>query len=357
LVDIKTLAFYIKRNCNISDATHWGYYSICSLLLKLRELYLIENKIKPWEKIDQKEIGEWISDRENLWKELENKDLEDIPLERNFYNPFDIEKINAELENEGLIYGAGYGLRMKPSFFLSELISKEKIGRFDVYVAGEEFSRDLSGYPAMLQDKKIYVRIDPTIQLIWGKFEELRLKSSNSALKFAFSKYGISPEEEPSEDIYRRIHMIARSEVETYIYHELGEAIEEEKVGDKIILSSLSRNKAEIFVRSVKDILSDTSENGMLKHIIENQKEGSLGFYIVFLGGLRKIIFPEISDAFHLFLGTGDWLLIEKARRVGYIKAEGYAERLLSLNKKYNSEKELMAKYVEEEILWKEFSL
>jgi hypothetical protein len=111
MTDIHTLASQIKRNCNISDARHWGFYSLCGLLLRLRELYRIENGIKPWEQVIQKDIGDWITDREKLWKELEGKEFENIAVNGNVYNPFDVEEINAALEKERFVYGAGFGDR------------------------------------------------------------------------------------------------------------------------------------------------------------------------------------------------------------------------------------------------------
>jgi len=69
----------------------------------------------------------------------------------------------------------------------------------------------------------------------------------------------------------------------------------------------------------------------MLRYIIENRKEGSLGFYLVFLGGLRKLIFPEIVTAFRIFAGTGDWGIIDHAREAGYRRAEQYKTQLLEL--------------------------
>jgi hypothetical protein len=69
----------------------------------------------------------------------------------------------------------------------------------------------------------------------------------------------------------------------------------------------------------------------MLRYIIENRKEGSLGFYMVFLGGLRKLIFPEIVSAFQSFARNGDWSRIDEARVMGYKKAGEYATRLLEL--------------------------
>jgi hypothetical protein len=88
----------------------------------------------------------------------------------------------------------------------------------------------------------------------------------------------------------------------------------------------------------------------MLKYIIKNRKEGSLGFYLVFLGGLRKIIFPEILDAFRSFVQTKDWEIIDNARKTGYRKAEEYAERLLLLYRNRKDDDSL-PHYIEEEIL------
>lgn len=351
MIDIETIARQVKRNCNISDAQYWGSYSLCGLLLRLRELYRTEMGIRQWGNVQQRDIGDWITERESLWKELEDKDFEKISINGKLYNPFKVGQINAELEREGLIYGAGLGIHMKPSFFLADMVSKDKTDGFIVYTAGTEYARDLSDHPAMLQDKIIFARLEPTKQLIWGKLDEMRCRNLKGALAFSFSKYGITKEEEPSEDIDMRISLIARSELETYIYHELGEAFEGEKIGDdwKNLLTHIQHTKAEIFARSVKDILSDTTEHGMLNFIISNKKEGSLGFYIVFLGGARKIIFPEILDAFQLFVDSGDWEFIDNARKAGYRKAEAYTDRLLAAYRNREDDVSL-SKFIEKEI-------
>ena len=144
MTDIKKLASQVKKNCNISDAQFWGTYSLCGLLLRLRELYRSEKGIRPWENIPQKDVGEWITQRENLWRELEERDYEDIAVNGNVFRPFEAEKINAELEKEGLIYGAGYGAHMKPSFFLAELVSKQHADNYTIFISGREYARDLS---------------------------------------------------------------------------------------------------------------------------------------------------------------------------------------------------------------------
>ena len=351
MIDIESLSSQVKHNCNISDARHWGYYSLCGLLLRLRELYRSEKGIPLWETMPQEDIGGWIASRENLWRELEDKELTPITMNENVFGPFEIEKINAELEKHGLIYGAGLGLYRKPCFFLADLLSKETMNGFDVYVAGTEYARDLSDHPAMLQGNVVYARVAPTKLLIWTRFEEMRCRGK-SALMFAFANYGIAPEEAPSEDIGRRISLIAHAEAETYIHHEIGEAVEGEKIGAewKEFLTSLPAGRVELLARAVKDILADTGDNGMLNYIIRKQKAGSLGFYLVFLSGMRKLLFPEMQDAFGLFVGSGDWSLIDHARKAGYRKAYGYMERLLSAYRKYTGEK-AMADEIEREIL------
>lgn len=84
-------------------------------------------------------------------------------------------------------------------------------------------------------------------------------------------------------------------------------------------------------------------ERTRVRYIIKTRKQRSLGFYMVFLSGLRKIIFSEIPDAFRLFSETGDWKLIDDARKTGYRKAEDYAEKLLLLYGKKKDDDSLLS--------------
>lgn len=355
MVDVNKLSAQVKHNCNISDARYWDSYSICGLLFRLRDLYRTEKNIQPWMRIPKNEIGEWISERENLWNKISKKDFESITINGESLDPFDVEKINALLEQEKLLYGAGFGINMKPSFFLADLLSKETIDGFMVYTAGQEYVRDLSTYPALLQDGTIITRIDSTKLLLWQQFEELRGKRLKCALTYAFSKYGLAPDDAPSERIDREISRIARSEAYTYIYHELGEAREGQRIGNEWteLLGEMPRSKTEIFVRSVKDILSDTSDHGLLKHIIMHQKEGSLGFYLVFMSGFRKTLFPEILEAFKIFMEAGnwDWECIESARQAGYERGLEISEELLSMYRMHKKDKDYFLKLIDQRFL------
>ena len=353
MIDINTLATQVKKNCNISDAHYWGWYSVCGLLLRLRELFRAEKGKKPWEGIRQEEISAWIGERENLWKKFENRDFEDIVINDNVYKPFEVQKINSVLVKENLIYGAGYGIHMKPSFFLADLLSRYTVDGHTVYIGGKEYARDLADHPAMIQDGVIYGRLDTTKLHLWEKFEEMKSKGPESTLAFAFSKYGITREEGNGEELEQQISKISLSELEAYIHHEVGEASEGKLLGNawEDLITECSGTKAEFFARSVKDILADTSEKGMAKYIINHKKGGSLGFYIVFLQSYRKLIFTEIKDAFKKFTVTADWELIEEARRTGYRKAKNYADTLLSLYNRHRSDRDELLKSIEHDIL------
>jgi hypothetical protein len=353
MIDIQTLTSQVKKNCNISDAHYWGWYSVCGLLLRLRELFRAERGIKLWEGIQREEISQWIEERENLWKEFEGKEFEDIVIDGKSYKPFEVQKINSVLKKENLIYGAGYGIHMKPSFFLADLLSRYSVDGHAVYIGGKEYARDLADYPAMVQDGVIYGRLETTKLHLWEKFEEMKSKGPDSPLTFAFSKYNITKEEGTIEELEKRMSELSLSELESYIHHEVGEAFEGELLDNawEDLLLECSGTKAEHFARGVKDLLSDTSEKGMAKYIIEHKKEGSLGFYIVFLQGYRRVLFTEIKYAFKRFMSTADWELIEEARQAGYRKAKNYADRLLSLYNRHHTEKDQLLECIEQDIL------
>ena len=332
-IDREKLTSQVKTNCDISDAKFWGSYSICGLLLRLREQFRKETGVMPWQEIAKDDIAEWIAAREELWRQREGDEFVPLSLRGRACPPFAVEQANALLGEEGIVYGAGVGINMKPSFFLARLESQRVIEGFTVYVAGDEFVRDLSFYPAMLLNNTIFVRRDALTLTLWEKFEEIRQKRYCGALAYAFSLYGIRPGDRATQGLYGKIQEIGERETEPYIYHEIGEALEGRRLGQewKEILAQCRNRRVEFFLRGVKDVLADTSEGGMLRHVIENDRRASLAFYLAFLGGFRKSIFKEIQEAFAGFMETEDWSRIETARKQGYRRAARFAERVLSL--------------------------
>jgi hypothetical protein len=350
MLNFDLISSQVKHNCNISDARYWGCYSPCGLLLRLRDLYKIEHGLNPWERVSHKRIGKWIEERERLWQELESLEFQNIKIQDKQYHPFDVKKINSILEQHGYVYGAGYGNLLKPVFILAKLDEKLQIGKYNIYILGREIARDLSTSPAMLQGNTILARRETMSLFFWSRFEEMKMKKCSGAIYHAFLEYGIDKNNINNiERLKKRIARIVREELSTYIYHEIGEASKRRVLGKwwKELLLSIPYSRAELFLRGLKDILADTCSSGMLSYIIKNKKAGSLSFYVAFLSGFRKIIFPDIVEAYVEFRKTQNWEIIEKARIEGNRKAGNYVKRLKELFDKGR----ISAEIIEQELM------
>jgi hypothetical protein len=106
----------------------------------------------------------------------------------------------------------------------------------------------------------------------------------------------------------------------------------------KKIISAFPGSALELVARAVKDILADTHPKGLLGHILAREKKSSLGFYVSFLDGMRKHLFPEISEASQQFWKSGDWSLIEKARKESRTRNEEIAGRLQQLSQRLDKD-------------------
>ena len=115
----------IKFNCDVSDARFWGSFSICGLLMRYRDLYRSEQRREPWAAVSSEEIGPWIQQKESRWPELEGQPFRDLVLQGRRFGPFDSGPVNQVLRTEGIVYGAGYGMYLKPTFFLARSLSTE----------------------------------------------------------------------------------------------------------------------------------------------------------------------------------------------------------------------------------------
>jgi hypothetical protein len=343
-MDIKKLIDQIKFNCNLSDARFWGYYSICGLLLRMRELYKSEKGLKPWERVPADDVSRWIGERERLWQSLETEDFQSIEIDDRKYDPFEVEAINKLLNREGFLYGAGLGTFGKPTFFLSLLKEKREILDYNLFIAGDELCRDLSTSIAMLQGICIFLRTEPLGIILWEKVEEMRSRNFKGLLDRAFSFYRIGNESGPSI-LYEDIKTIADDISEIFIYHEVGEAVEDRYPQ----LQGLATDDRwlELHLRGIKDLLADTSDRGPLKLIIERRDERLLCFYLLFLDGIRRSLFPEAMNSFQDYSDSGDWMRIEEARLKGYDRAKGLMEDIsgfLMVREDLSSIKEYLTK-------------
>jgi len=321
MIDIGFIREQVKGNCNISDSRAWGYYSICGLLMRMRELYRHEHGIGHWESIGNEAL-EWVSERENLWCEIVDREFARIMIEGHEYDPFDVDGVNSILNPEGYVYGAGYGLFSKPTFFLARLEDRRTLDGFTIYYAGEEIARDISASPAMVQGKNIYIRYQPLRSILWDRFIQLKGRQFKGALGEAFASYGIDGSEDPSEELFRKVEHVSIGIGDILMRHELGEAVEDDDHEEwSEILSGNADKFIELYIRGIRDFLADTSEAGPLRWIIETRNRSLFSFYIVMLDGIRKELFPDILGAYQQFIDDGRWDPVEQVRRDGYKRA------------------------------------
>jgi hypothetical protein len=352
VTELHALAGQVLKNCDISDSEHAGLYSVCTLALRLRDLYKWVKGVPPWEEKEASEVLAWIGDKEALWEGLTGEDFIPLSILGKEYDPFDTTGINAVLEPRGFLYGAGYARSLKPTFFLACIDTKQEIDGHTVYILGRELARDLFTIPALTQDDCVIVRRQSATLFLWDQIVYIK-ESGRHALRFAMGKCGLK-EGDPRE-LQRGLATIFDAQRETYIYHEIGEL--RDHVFDKDIwrevIAAYPHTPVELLARAVKDLLADTSASGALAHIVREQKEAALGFYVAFIDGLAKENFPELRAAFHEFTQTGKWQVIERAVSHGHQRARQQAAFIMEtyLQGKEKHEEEWAKEQIEKRLI------
>ena len=305
----------IKFNCDVSDAQYWGYFSICGLLMRYRDLYRSEKGLAFRAEIGREDIGAWIQAKEATWPELEQRSFRSLILDGKSYDPFDLAGINRLLVPQGLIYGAGYGMYMKPTFFLARLVSVSEVDGLMVYTSDAELVRDLFTSAGMLQGTSILLRLEPLTMLLMSRFSSLNPRKA-TALDDAFAQYGFHYQQIIDSTFEERLKSMALRYSEAILYHERAEA--REQVPEwKDLLRTAGDRKAEHYIRAIKDLVADTSDHGPFKRMIETRDRGALSLHLALAEGFPKALFPEMKAAYALFLQNGEWELIEAARIAG----------------------------------------
>ena len=307
---LSALEIDIKYNCDVSDAQFWGYFSICGLLLRYRDLYRSEHGIKPWSDIPRQDIAAWIATKESHWPELENAALRTLTVQGYPYNAFDAAAVNRVLTGQKRVYGAGYGMYLKPTFFLAELRSMRELAGLTVYTSGRELVRDLFTSPAMVQEKTVFLRLEPLMILLLYKYGELGSNRS-TMLRDAFARYGFQHRQIVDPLFEQRLEKMASDYSEFLLLHEVAEAEETAPEWKDILSLSAGDRKVELYLRAVKDIIADTSDRGTFRKIIETRDSGAFALTIALYDGFRKALFPEIRGIYEPLVKSGDWSLVD----------------------------------------------
>ncbi|OGR00163.1 MAG: hypothetical protein A2511_05855 [Deltaproteobacteria bacterium RIFOXYD12_FULL_50_9] len=324
----------IQSNCDISDARDNGIYSLCILVLKLRNLYKWENHIEPWDESDSAVVLNWIEEREACWEKIGTQEYHPYILNGKSIDPFDTARMNEKLKLTNLFYGAGYGRSLKALFFLGEIIAKREVAGRPVIILGRETARELASPFAMVQDGQVIVRRDPMRFFFWDRLQEAE-PSAKAPLLYALELHGLLDQQGKLDRklLKANLDILVDQEMEAIIRHEIGEmqnlALTSQTLSK--IAADFPDSLIEFVARAVKDILADTHESGRLSYIITEEKEASLAFYVAFLDGLRKHLFPEISQAFSVFRQDKNWRQLRAACQEGRVNNTIRAEKITLL--------------------------
>ena len=353
MLDIEKLTNQVLYNCDISDASHAGLYSICGLALRLRDLYKWENRLPPWEEKDTAEILDWIGVKEERWEDVVELDFGILAVNGGKFDAFDTAGINRLLEPHGLYYGAGYAHSLKPTFLLAEIDEKRLINDIPVYILGRELARDLLTLPALTQGDAILMRTEAARLYLWDQMSYIK-KSGRPALQYALANCGLPGSN--SCELRPHLDRLLEIQKDSFIYHEIGEMTDTvfERSVWREIVSEHPRSPVELTVRVLKDLLADTNPSGTLPRIIHTRNKPALAFYAAFLDGLAREFFPEMRVGFQLFAESEDWTLIEQTVADGRRRATELTNRIVDFHragKKKKNGKEWVVTQVGKHIL------
>jgi hypothetical protein len=324
----KKLALAVQHNCNISDARFAGNYTMCIYLLKMREYFRWEMEQDFGSALTREDVGQWLTEREQLWSDIEHQDYARLDIEGEMHDPFHSQHINSKLLDHGLVYSAGIGQKSKPHFFLADLVKHEKHDSYDIYVSAREYARDLSSPPAMSQDKAIYIRRESFKRMVWEKIEQWRWNKPQDAMARAIACYDFDG------NLHTALDEMTDHELESAILHEIGEIRAGEYLdGWHDMMAQLMFTQAEIMARAVRDHLADAIST--LPALLEQQQDASIHFYMANLTSMRKHIFPALVDAYNEWLQNGNTAKLEKLVDESRNHWQNIAGEMLALFRQY----------------------
>ena len=152
----------------------------------------------------------------------------------------------------------------------------------------------------MSQNQKILVRFDSIRRMVWEAIEAWKWrKSPQDSTYQALSYYDFSSNQAGS------LNEMTSNEVESAIYHEIGEITAGELLGNewKEMLMGVAGTRMEFLARAVKDHLSDAMVT--LPALIETGSWSSLHFYFARMDPLRKEMNPQVEVAYSNWCNSG----------------------------------------------------
>lgn len=296
----ESLCDVVQHNCNIVDAKHAGNFTLCIYLMKMREYCRWDKGYSFNDQLTKEEVGEWVTQRESLWDELDEQSFAPLQINGECFDPFDTDLINKALRPQGLVYSGGIGARSVPHFFLGKLDATKTIDDYEVVIASEECARDLSSPPAMTLQNKIFIRKESIRRMLWEKVQEWQWHKIENAASRAFAYYDFK------HNVDAALDEMTEAEIHSIVLHEKGEIDTAKYLGVewKNFLSSIASARLDLMLRAAKDFYADTLV--MLPTLIAEDNQASIHFYAANMSPLRKKMSPSFLVAYKQWCHAGD---------------------------------------------------
>ena len=294
---LPTLIEEVRLNCDIASAGQAGHFSLCGLLMRLRQLYKWEHGQAPWREPEVATLLEWIARREATWDDLEEAAWRTLPWGAAAIDPFAVETLNRHLIPRGLAYGAGLSRGLAPTFFLGELLEERRVGELTILVLGPELARDLDASPALCQGTLIYARRQALAFYLWDHLAD-PTQPGNAYLQVALKAYKLTLKDllADPEAHQEQFNAFLAGELEAVIRHEIGEALEPSlQDAFPAVLQRFPQTRVELWVRTLKDALADVNDWGRLAYIIAGERLPSLAVMLAWRPGLIPAMLPELA--------------------------------------------------------------
>lgn len=281
---LETLCEDVQHNCSISDARYARDYSLCVYLLRMREFYRWQHNLPLMQRLEVDGIGQWISETEARWDELEECDFRPLKIDGTDTDPFDSNLINKRLAPAGFIYSAGLGRLGQPHFVLAKLASSSTQGSTTSYECGQELARDSITMPAMTQNQTIFIRHDSIKRHIWQMLDEWLLQKKEGPFAHVVAHFEL---DNPSK-VDQPIEGAARQLARLYHAHEMGEVRAASILGDQYhqMLQQHLGTRNEFYLRAVRDIIADSLETW--PYLLSQRSNVELDFWLASLAGVRQ---------------------------------------------------------------------
>lgn len=319
-VDVGAFAAQVAHNCLVADAHRWGYFSLCGLLLRLRDLYKREAGLEPWARVESAAVLPWVGEREEAWARLEESDPAPLTIGGATLDPLDEDGANRLLIPAGWLYVAGLGPGGHPLFVLGEIFERSSIADgSELFVVGRELAHDLVPVPAMCRPGRIVARRAAVRGHLWATLEEAGGAREAGAAHEAVAEAGgtLAALVADPEMHAALLEELAERQIKAAVAHELGELAEERlrRGAWDALLLRVRGTRAEMPARALKDALADAGDGGLLQMLIARRDRVGLALRAAAGPWLLRKVLPEaraIWDAAR----AGHWGNAEALRRL-----------------------------------------